>query len=307
MGHSTTNGVGTMTAIGIRLENRGILSVDGADRVSFLQGLTSNDVRLVAPDRGMFSAFLTPQGKFLHDFFAVSVGDSLLLETDRGRLPDLLRRLKLYRLRSQVTLADVSDDWAVIAVLGDDAANVIGLSAEPGSSRALGGGVAIVDPRHAAMGVRLTVPAASADATVAKLGLILDRDPAAYERRRLALGIPDGVHDLVAEKSTLLEANYDALNAISWDKGCYMGQELTARTRYRGLVKRRLMPVRLDGPSPPPGTAIVADGKEVGEIRSGLDDRAIALLRIEAADRTDLHAGETAVRTEPADWLTAAQ
>ena len=296
-----------MTAIGIRLENRGILSVDGADRVSFLQGLTSNDVRLVAPDRGMFSAFLTPQGKFLHDFFAVSVGDSLLLETDRGRLPDLLRRLKLYRLRSQVTLADVSDDWAVIAVIGDGAAGSLDLPPEPGASRPLGGGVAIVDPRHAGMGVRLTVPSAAAEATIADLGLTLDGDPAVYERRRLALGIPDGVHDLVAEKSTLLEANYDALNAISWDKGCYMGQELTARTRYRGLVKRRLMPVRLEGALPPSGTAIVADGKEVGEIRSGLDDRAIALLRLEAADRTDLRAGETAVRAEPADWLSAVQ
>ena len=296
-----------MTSIGIRLEDRGVVAVDGADRAAFLQGLTSNDVRLVSPDRGVFSAFLTPQGKFLHDFFIVAVGDSLLLETDRARLPDLLRRLKLYRLRSKVTVGDVSDDWAVIAVPGDDAAKVLGLTPEPESSRAVGGGVAVVDPRHSAMGVRLVVPASEVEATIAALGLTLDNDPTAYERQRLALGIPDGVRDLVAEKSTLLEANYDALNAISWDKGCYMGQELTARTRYRGLVKRRLMPVRLDGPLPPAGTAVVADGKEVGEIRSGLDDRAIALLRLEAADRTDLRAGEATVRTAPTDWLTAAQ
>ena len=94
---------------------------------------------------------------------------------------------------------------------------------------------------------------------------------AAYDRLRLGLGIPDGSRDLVLEKSILLEAGFDELNGVDWQKGCYIGQELTARTKYRGLIKRRLMPVRIDGPAPAPGTIVTADGRDVGEMRSSRD------------------------------------
>ena len=90
-----------------------------------------------------------------------------------------------------------------------------------------------------------------------------------WDRHRLALGLPDGSRDLEAEKTVLLEAGFDELNGVSWSKGCYMGQELTARTKYRGLVKRRLLPVEIDGPLPPPGSPVLRDGAEVGSMRSG--------------------------------------
>ncbi len=268
----------------VRLDDRGVLQLGGADAVTFLQGLTSNDVRRVSSERAVFSAFLTPQGKFLHDFFVMQVGSALLLDCEADRRADLLRRLKVYRLRSKVELADVTDVFAVAAALGEGAPAAFGLPPAPGAAADFGGGVACVDPRLAGLGVRLLLPREQADAALAGTGLATA--PAEdYDRLRLALGVPAGSRDLRVEKAILLESNYDELNAISWDKGCYMGQELTARTRYRGLVKKRLVPVAVDGPLPAPGTRITLDGREVGEMRSGRDGLALALMRLEALDK----------------------
>jgi folate-binding protein YgfZ len=110
---------------------------------------------------------------------------------------------------------------------------------------------------------------------------LTEADFDAYDRLRLALGIPDGSRDLVPEKSILLEAGFDELNGVDWQKGCYVGQELTARTKYRGLIRKRLMPVEIHGAAPSPGTIVTADGRESGEMRSSRDGLGLALLRIE--------------------------
>ncbi len=260
------------------LPDRAVLSIAGEDRVSFLQGLISNDVAAADGGRAVFAALLTPQGKFLFDFFLVADGDRLLLDCHAGQAAELLKKLKLYKLRAKVTLADLSADWAVAAVWGDGWRQAAGLGA--GDQGAWGGGYMVSDPRHPAMGARGLAPRAETP------GLGADpADPGTYDRHRLGLGVPDGARDLEREKSTLLEANYDALNAISWSKGCYIGQELTARTKYRGLLKKRLFGVKsADGAAlPDPGTAITAGEKAVGEMRSSNGDVGIALIRLEAA------------------------
>jgi hypothetical protein len=109
-------------------------------------------------------------------------------------------------------------------------------------------------------------------------------EPEQYDQLRLSLGVPDGSRDLVVEKAILLEAGFDELHGVDWDKGCYMGQELTARTKYRGLIKKRLMPVAVEGPLPEPGTTITLGDHEAGEIRSSRGEIALALLRLEAVD-----------------------
>ena len=277
--------------------DRDVLRLTGEDRAAFLQGLVSNDMRKVAADRAIFAAFLTPQGKYLHDFHVVALGDAWLIDCEAGRGADLFRRLRMYKLRSKVELADVSADWAVAAILGEPGNAALGLAGEPGAARALADGIAHVDARTAALGARALLPKATAKATLEGLGLT-ETGPEAWDRLRLTLGVPDGSRDLVPEKTVLLEANYDSLNAIAWDKGCYMGQELTARTRYRGLLKKRLAPVLLDGPAPEPGTLILRDGREAGEMRSSRDGIGLALLRLEAleGDAGPLLAGDTSVR-----------
>jgi folate-binding protein YgfZ len=286
----------------VMLEARGILAVSGPDRRAFLQGLVSNDVEKVSPTAARYAALLTAQGKYLHDFVMIEVGESIWLDAEAARLSDLKRRLSTYRLRAKVTL-DEKADLAVTAVFGGEAAAAFGLPSEPGAARALGAGVAFVDPRLASLGVRAILPCAQATAIFAELGLA-EAEFGTYDQLRLSLGIPDGSRDLLPERSILLEAGFDELNGVDWQKGCYVGQELTARTKYRGLIKRRLVPVRIEGPTPPPETIVTADGREAGEIRSCRDGIGLALLRIESfRDGKRLVAGDaTLVPVKPA-WL----
>ena len=283
------------------LEDRSVLSVSGRDRVSFLQGLVSNDIEKAGPGSAIYAALLTPQGKYLYDFFIVEageageVGDALLLDCERAGLDGLKKRLSLYKLRADVTFKDRSDEWAVAAVFGN------------GSIEAAIEGVAVfADPRLTQAGVRCILPRAEARAILEKAGLT-PANEADYDRLRLTLGLPGGSRDLIAEKSTLLESGFDELNAVDWDKGCYMGQELTARTKYRGLVKKRLMPVAFDGPPPEPGTPVMLEGKEAGEVRSSQTTAdggiGLALIRLDALEHSaDLKAGDVSVTPSKPDW-----
>jgi tRNA-modifying protein YgfZ len=260
------------------LDDRGVLAVSGADQRSFLQGLVSNDVEKVGPGRTLYAALLTAQGKYLHDFMMAEVDGVILLDAQAAHLADLKRRLAVYRLRARAAL-DEKPHLAVAAIFGEDALAAAGLSGAPGAAQPFGSGVIFVDPRLAALGARCILPRADIRQALREAGLSEAGFPT-YDRLRLALGIPDGSRDLTPEKSILLEAGFDELNGVDWLKGCYIGQELTARTRYRGLVKRRLMPVEIDGPTPPPGTVVTADGRDVGEMRSSRDELGLALLRI---------------------------
>jgi hypothetical protein len=284
------------------LDDRGVLAVSGPDRRAFLQGLVSNDVDKVGPDQARYAALLTAQGKYLHDFIMVEAGATILLDAEARRLADLKRRLSIYRLRAKVALEE-RPDLAVAAVFGDGAVAALGLDSEPGTARAFAGGVALVDPRLAALGARCVLPRERARSMLVEAGLT-ETGAAAYDDLRLGLGVPDGSRDLVLEKSVLLEAGFDELNGVDWNKGCYIGQELTARTKYRGLIKRRLVPVAIDGPTPEPGTIVTAGGRDVGEMRSSRAGCGLALLRIDALLGSGrLMAGDAAIIPSAPGWM----
>jgi len=266
------------------LVDRGVLEITGKDRRAFLQGLVSNDVNKVGPERAVYAALLTAQGKYLHDFFITELGDAFFLDVEASRLADLKRRLLLYRLRASVDVIDASERFAVSVLFGERALTGLGLPSDPGAATMLGDGIAYVDPRLLALGVRLLLPRAGAS-VLSKMEFDKS-DATAYDRLRLSLGIADGSRDLVVDRAILLEAGFDELNGVDWQKGCYVGQELTARTKYRGLVKKRLVPVAIHGPLPVPGSPITLGGNEVGEMRSGQDGVGIALLRLEAVDES---------------------
>ena len=126
--------------------------------------------------------------------------------------------------------------------------------------------------------------------------------PEDWDRYRLAAGLPDGSRDIEADRGVLLEAGFDELDGVSWSKGCYMGQELTARTKYRGLVKRRLVPVQIEGKLPPPGTPVLRDGQEVGTMRSGRDRLGLASLRLDALEES-LRCGESVLTPRVPKWM----
>ncbi|MGD9884796.1 MAG: folate-binding protein YgfZ [Reyranella sp.] len=283
------------------LTHRGVIAVSGADRVEFLQGLISNDTTKVAPGHAVWAALLTPQGRFLNDMFVATDGETLLLETERERAPALARKLSMYKLRSQVKVEDRSVALEVAVAFGPglDATTLL-----PRLSPA--GLVAFVDPRLAGLGVRVLGPAGQLASALAAAGCI-ERPLVDYDSLRLSLGAPDGSRDLVVEKALLLENGFDELNGVDWQKGCYMGQELTARTKYRALIRKRLFPVRVEGALPAPGTAVLDGLEEVGEVRSGVDGRALAMLRLDAVgEGHTLTAGDARLVPEKPAWMRLA-
>ena len=279
----------------VLLEERGVLAVGGPQRREFLQGLISNDVEKIAPSHAIYGALLTPQGKFLFEFFIAELGEVLLFDTDRDRLPDLQKRLMMYKLRSDVTIADRSGEFSVHALLDP------GLDDAPGQALAVDGGLVFTDPRSARLGARAMLPRDTAAATLGRLGF--GAAPfEAYDARRIEVGAADARRDLDVDKTLLLEANFDAFNGVSFSKGCYVGQELTARTKYRGNVRRKLYPVVIEGTAAP-GAEVRLGDKPAGEVRSVAGNRGIALLRIEDVEQAreqgvPLAAGSATLRVE---------
>jgi transferase CAF17, mitochondrial len=280
--------------------DRALLRIEGDDARAFLQGLISNDVNKAAPDRAIWAAFLTPQGKYLHDFFIVEWRDALYLDCERARRDDLARRLSRFRLRSKVTIA-AEDGLDVVLLHGPGALAALNLEEEAGRGRPFGPAYVYADPRHAGAGARALAPP-GADAAFAAAGFVAGA-PSAYDRRRLALGLPDGSRDLEIEKSILLENGFDELHGVDWQKGCYMGQELTARTHYRALIKKRLVPVHIAGPAPAPGTPVMAGETEAGTMRSAAGDLGLALLRLEALERAPFAAGAARLTPILPEWM----
>ncbi|MCB8876646.1 CAF17-like 4Fe-4S cluster assembly/insertion protein YgfZ [Acidisoma silvae] len=262
------------------LDHRAVIAVTGEDRVSFLQGLVSQDVALAEPGRALWSALLTPQGKWLAEFFIIADGDRLLLDVEADQREDLIKRLSRFRLRAKVAVT--ADDYVVQA-------------AWEGAAPDVADGLVAADARLPEAGFRI----------LSRAGLPVTATLAEWDAHRLALGLPDGARDLEREKTVLLEAGFDELGGISWTKGCYMGQELTARTRYRGLLKRRLVPVAIEGAAPAPGTIILtAEGRDVGTMRSSAGALGLAVLRLDVLDGAEtLLAGDARLVPRVPAWL----
>lgn len=260
------------------LRHRALVAVRGADRVGFLQGLVSNDVTRAKNGAAIWAAFLTPQGKFLHEFFVFSCPDAagedtLWLECETLRRGDLVSRLAKYRLRSKVSVA--ADDTYAVGVTWDEPP--VGVE---GALTRIAGGVMYVDPRLAAAGRRWALTKESVDRVWANVPFGSPQD---YDAHRMSLGLPDGSRDMEVDKALLLENGFEELHGVDYQKGCYIGQELTARTHFRALIKKRLLPVKVSGIAPTPGTTLTTlDGAEAGEMRSAIGDWGVALIRLEA-------------------------
>ncbi len=288
------------------LEERGLLAVGGAEARKFLQGIVSGDIDKVTPGRAIYATLLTPQGKFLHDFFIVETGGALVFDCEGARRDDLERRLTFYRLRAEVTFEAFDQRYFAAALMGDGAPGALGLATAEGSAAGFAGGVVYTDPRLAAMGARAVLPREGGAEALEAAGFA--PAPAdAYDRLRLGHAVPDGSRDMLVEKGFLLENGLEELNGVDFDKGCYVGQELTARTKHRGTIRKRLYRVDVDGALPEPGTPVTFAGSDAGEMRSGRGDVGLALLRVELAEKAaaagePLTAGDARLTPVKPDW-----
>jgi len=274
-----------------KIHTRCILEVGGSDATAFLQGIVTNDVEKPSPQRTLYAALLTPQGKFLHDFTIWKTEGGFYLTPEAGRATDLLKRLILYKLRTNVTFR-VREDLFLYALWGKESPE-----GEKGDTVKEGEDLICLDPRMMSLG---SLALSRFFETLQGKEVPLE----IYDLHRLTLGIPDGSRDMTAERAIPLECGLDELGAISWDKGCYMGQELTARTRYRGLVRKRLFPVRIEGSQPSNETPVTVLGEERGEMFSHIQNQGLARLRIEdVLQNTPFFWGEARLYPSIPSWM----
>lgn len=233
------------------LPERCLIKISGEEAESFLQNLVTQEMTGWGEGRLIYSCLLTPQGRFLHDFFIHKDGDAFFLECETQRREDFLKRLKIFKLRSKVVIEDCAEAFTVYA-------------GATGKYR---------DPRLAELGYRSYFPASETIQAAAS---------AAYQDMRIHLGVPEGSIDIRPEVDTLAEVNLDKLNAVSWTKGCFVGQEVAARMENRGLVKKRV--VIVTGEKLTSGEGLTQNGVAVGEIRSinSAGTEGLALLKLTA-------------------------
>lgn len=231
------------------IPDRTVLQVIGPDREAFLQGLVTNDLRKLKSG-AVYAALLSPQGKYLADFFLSDAGESILLDVATVLSDGLMRRLSMYKLRANVQIQKTE-----ITVSR-------GLSEPPVG--------AVSDPRHPALGWRCYG---------SKVGGPQLTD---WTSLRVAYLVPETGIELVPDETYILEAGFERLNGVDFRKGCYVGQEVTARMKHKTELRKGLAKVSVDGPAPF-GSTILSDDKEAGRLLSRSGDRAIAYLRFDRA------------------------
>ena len=264
-----------------RLPERALIRLAGPDWRSFLQGLITQDVETLKVGETRYAALLTPQGRLLYDLFVIAEEGGALLDVPAEGREALLGRLRLYRLRAKVEIE--SAEGEVVALFGELAAAPVGWRHDPRLSSLGWRGVGLGAPEGA--------EPASAEA---------------YDLHRLAHGVPDLARDALSDRVYALEGNFDLLNAVDFKKGCFVGQEITSRMKRRSVVKSRMVPLRFEGAPPAPGAEVLNGSLRAGEVRSGADGVALALLRLDrAVDATLSVEGRPVVLAVP-DWLQAA-
>lgn len=266
------------------LPGRQIVSVSGADARDFLQGLITNDMALVSKERGIYAALLTPQGKYLHDFFVVESDDGFYLDCEASRLSDLLTRLKRYKMRAAVDIRDTETTFEVYALTGPGIGHHLRLPTDQGATAPFAGGIILSDPRASDLGVRAYLPSETAEVSLTEAG-IEEGTQAAYDSCRYRLGIANSAPEFDPEKSYPMEYGLDRLNGISFSKGCYVGQEVTVRMKNRDLTRKCLVPVKIEGSPPAIGAILDLNGANAGEVRGIAGDTGLALVRKDLLDQ----------------------
>ena len=241
------------------LADRGVVRLSGEDGKTFLNGLVTTEVTKLTEGGARFGALLTPQGKIVTDFIVAQHGGDLYLDCPRALAASLATKLGFYKLRAKVTVENLSDRFAVIAIWDGEPAT---------------GGIVFSDPRNARLGHRMIGP-------VEAVGMATT-DAAAYDAHRIALGVPNGGIDFGYNDAFPHEANMDRLHGVDFDKGCYVGQEVVSRMQHRGTARTRIVRIALDGLAPA-GAAVTAGDKAIGTLGSSIDGHGLALLRLDRA------------------------
>ena len=270
----------------VSFPKRGLVCVSGPDAATLLDGLLTHNVAGAGPVACVYTAMLTPQGKFLFELFILAP-ETGTYWIDVSDPVSFAKRLSLYRLRSKVTIEDKSEAYVVGAVWHAEALPA--------------GTICYADPRYPDLPQRFIAPRV-------ELSSEAENAFGDYEQARLGLGVPDLAADLLVEKDFILEGLMDEMGGVDFHKGCYVGQEMTSRMKRRTTVKTKLCRVRFDGAAPAFETPILADGWEVGRMRTGGPGQGLALIRFDRAQKAlsegqELRAGDQPIQLDPPSWM----
>tara|TARA_Y100000590_G_C15724449_1_gene1014684 strand:+ start:911 stop:1774 length:864 start_codon:yes stop_codon:yes gene_type:complete len=263
----------------IVLNETNFVSIKGKDIKDFLQGIITNDINK-CHKKVIYSCLLTPQGKFLSDFFVIPIEDYYIVEINKAFFKTFISKLKIYKLRSNVEIQEIQNLISVIILN-----TPIDKSLELGSMQLNNDYIEYVDPRNLNLGKKIIIKNDLIDKYI--ISNNYERmNPNDYEKIMIENLIPNSTKDLKVEKSLLLENNFENINAIDWNKGCYIGQELTARMKYRALLKKSLRLIKIDSGKVDSEDEVLFENNNIGKITSIVENYGLALLKIQESEKS---------------------
>ena len=288
------------------LEDRGILFVDGEDAKDFLQNIITNDINKVNDANSCFASLLTPQGKFLFDFLVIKHKKGYFIDCEKIQIDDLLKQLSLYKLRSNVQILNLSNEFAVVALSYEKFNSIESSKDELGFTIKYEEDPILLDPRSKRLGARLVINLEKLYLSLKKLNL---KSVKAEEYYNLSfdLGIPQQNTNKLKDKIFGIECNFEELNAINFKKGCYVGQENTSRIKLRNKLRRRILPVKKIAGEISENDIIKYKGSEIGKIIISTP-YSFALVKVVEPDlnefaNTELICGKSKVKILKPEWI----
>ena len=276
-----------------KLKDKSILKISGRDKFSFIQRIISNDVEILKKKTSIYSSILSPQGKFIVDFFLSVYDEILLLEINKDQKEEIIKKLEMYKLRSNVCIEE-EKKISIFLISNDSEDNLRKLK---------GKYLCFNDPRFKNLFKRVYIFESFNNNYLEEYNL-KKISYAEYNDLRLKYSIPNFKYDVIENKSLLLEMRFDELNGISWTKGCYMGQEITARMKYRNLVKKKLFKIKINFRSKVK-KEIMFNDNVVGIITSHNNKEGLAYVNLKSINeffKEDLNSGDSIIRIENIWW-----
>ncbi len=290
----------------IILEDRGFIQIKGSEAKDFLQNIVTNDIEKVTSDSTVFSSILTPQGKYLFEFFVLKLKDNYLIECEKKLTTEIIKLLNFYKLRSKVDFIDLSEKYATAIISLEKFKEINNSNLSKCSTTSYEEDPVYIDPRNEKLGAKIISKLENIHLTIKKLNLkIVDKKK--YYSKSFELGIPQINLDKLKEKIFGIENNLDELNGIDFKKGCYVGQENTSRIKLRNKLRRRILPVKEIAGEILENDIIKYKNSEIGKI---MIDKpySFALVKVVQPDlkeltNTELMCGKSKVKILKPEWI----
>ena len=286
------------------LNDRAVLFINGDDAKDFLQNIISNDINKVTEKTSCFTSLLTPQGKFLYEFIIIKHKSGFLIDCEKSQMDGLYKQLKMYKLRSKVEILNLSNEFVIAAFSHEKFLTFDGAKDDPGFTLKFREDQILLDPRCKKLGARLVINLEKLYLSLKKLGLY-DADLNEYYSLSHTLGIVPKNLNKLQNKLFGIECNYEEINAIDFKKGCYIGQENTARIKLKNKLSKRLLPIILINGKLHEGESIFNKNVEIGKVLIG-DDYPFALIKYldnNFEENAELKTKEASISIKKPDWI----